>query len=127
MTNPVEVNPEVTDPAAKQFPSEVGAPKVEVSERSADQERPSDYYVKEFIIKGRDLKADKELHERNSLAVLNEAIQRGLHPKGDVKLVKATNLDDGINSSVTYKVEVVPAHVDHVAGEANTPTKALAE
>lgn len=72
---------------------------------------------------------DENLHKRNSVAVLQEAIQQGLHPRGDVSfdgVVDQPADEPGYDvryplSYLTYSVECVPAGIDPVAADTSTP------
>jgi hypothetical protein len=106
--------------AAKQFPAKAGHPDVEVDERSADG---SDgvRHIKEFVVLARDWYDAEAAHVANKAAVANEAIQRGLHPRGDVRFDGAEDHPDGHSVTLTYSVETVPSSIDHAPGETATP------
>lgn len=107
--------------AAQQFPAKAGRPDVEVSERSADGS-DSTRYVKEFVVLRRDFNdGDAAAHEANRAGVANEAIQRGLHPRGDVRFDGAVEHPDGKSVTLTYSVDTVPASVDHQPEDTTTP------
>lgn len=107
-----------------QHPATLGHPQVEVAKRSADSDR-GDRYVKEFVVlRGAGWEVDddgSEAHVANKAGTAQEAIQRGLHPRGDVSFDGATDHDDGTSLVLTYSVAVVPASVDHEAQKTTTP------
>ncbi|MEU1088961.1 hypothetical protein ABZ401_19360 [Streptomyces sp. NPDC005892] len=111
---------------AKEFPAKAGEPEVEVDERSPDG---SDglRHVKEFVV----LKAtwpsrdEGEAHEANAAAVANEAIQRGLHPRGVAKFEGSEDHPDGLSLTLRYSVQAVPSSVDHNAPDTTTPRDVL--
>lgn len=104
----------------RQFPAKAGHPDVEVDERSADGAKGT-RHVKEFIVHGRNWTGEEYQHEANRAAVTNEAIQRGLHPRGDVSFDGAADHDDGVSVVLTYSVETVPSSVDHSPEDTTTP------
>ena len=106
--------------AEKQFPAKAGHPDVEVGERSTDGSDGT-RHVKEFVLLSRDYYDVPAVHEANSAAVANEAIQRGLHPRGDVRFDGAEDHPDGDSVTLTYSVETVPSSVDHNPGDTTTP------
>ncbi|HMG61315.1 MAG TPA: hypothetical protein VK599_00040 [Streptosporangiaceae bacterium] len=106
--------------AARQFPAKAGHPDVEVDERSTDG---SDglRHIKQFVVLARDYYDDAAAHLANAAAVANEAIQRGLHPRGDVRFDGAEDHPDGHSVTLTYSVETVPSSIDHTPGDTTTP------
>ena len=106
---------------AKKTAAKTPDPEAEVDKRSADGSEGA-RHEKDFVVLGNDL-GDKDgpLHDPNKLAVLQEAIQRGLHPRGDVSFDGAERLDDGVSYQLCYSVEVVPAVVDSEAEKTTTP------
>lgn len=105
---------------AKQHPAKAGAPEVEVDERAADGAIGM-RFVKEFVVLGQQWTGEDDAHDANRAGVVNEAIQRGLHPRGDVSFDGAEGHADGVSLTLTYSVETVPASVDHNPGETTTP------
>lgn len=111
---------------AKEFPAVAGAPEVEVDERSPDG---SDglRHIKEFVV----LKAtwpsrdEDDAHEANAAAVANEAIQRGLHPRGVARFDGTEEHPDGLSLTLRYSVQVVPSSIDHNAPDTTTPRDVL--
>jgi hypothetical protein len=106
--------------AAKQFPAKAGASDVEVDERSADGSDGT-RFVKEFVVLARQWGDSDSEHTANKAGVVNEAIQRGLHPRGDVDFDGAEGQPDGQSLTLTYSVETVPASVDHTPQDTTAP------
>lgn len=106
----------------RQFPAKAGQPDVEVAERSADGSQGA-RHVKEFVVPAATWPAthEEQAHTANAVAVVSEAIQRGLHPRGDVSFDGASDHPDGVSLTLTYSVETVPASIDHTPGETTTP------
>ena len=104
----------------RQFPAKAGAPDVEVDERSADGSRGT-RHVKEFIVRADRWTGEDYQHEANRAALVGEAIQRGLHPRGDVSFDSQEEHPDGKSLVLTYSVETVPASVDHSPEDTTTP------
>lgn len=104
---------------SKQFPAKAGAPEAEVDQRSTDGSDGMSF-VKEFVVGGTWTGGDAA-HEANKAAVANEAIQRGLHPRGDVSFDGAVDHEDGVSTVLTYSVKTVPASVDHQPEDTTTP------
>ena len=106
--------------AAKQFPAKAGEAEVEVDQRTADGSEGT-RFVKEFVVLARQWGDSESEHTANFAGVANEAIQRGLHPRGDVRFDGAQAHDDGESTVLTYSVETVPASVDHTPEDTTTP------
>ncbi|MFD4596726.1 hypothetical protein ACFWPQ_01710 [Streptomyces sp. NPDC058464] len=107
--------------AVSQFPAKAGNPEAEVAQRSTDG---SDNltFVKEFVVTTANWPdGDDAAHDANKEAVLNEAIQRGLHPRGDVSFDGTTAHADGVSTVLTYSVETIPASVDRSPQDTITP------
>ncbi len=104
----------------------------EVSGRSADG---SDglRFVKIFTVDRLGVTEDDPCHEANKANVLQEAIQRGLHPRGKARFDGATEHaptpEPGrrafVHSDLRYSVDTVPASVDHQPSETTTPRDAV--
>jgi hypothetical protein len=64
------------------------------------------------------------MHAMNANGVVQEAIQRGLHPKGDVYLVNHNVIEDrrSVSTELTYAVDVTPASIDHEPETTVTPS-----
>jgi hypothetical protein len=104
----------------RQFPAKAGAPEAEVDERSADGSQGM-RHVKEFVVLARQWGDSEAEHAANKAGVANEAIQRGLHPRGDVSFDGAEDHPDGVSTVLTYSVDTVPASVDHTPQDTTTP------
>jgi hypothetical protein len=104
----------------RQFPAKAGAPEVEVDERSADGAEGT-RHVKEFVVPAARWTGEDYQHEANRAGVVNEAIQRGLHPRGDVSFDGQEEHADGVSLVLTYSVETVPSSVDHQPEDTTTP------
>ena len=105
---------------AKQHPAKAGEPEVEVDERSADGSDGM-RFVKEFVVLATQWGDSDDEHTANKAGVVNEAIQRGLHPRGDVSFGGAEDHPDGASLTLTYSVETVPASVDHHPEDTTIP------
>jgi hypothetical protein len=110
--------------SAKQFPAKAGDSGAEVAQRSEDG-ADGTHFVKQFVILGGPPATDGPEHLANKAGVVNEAIQRGLHPRGDVSFDGVTDHDDGVSRVFTYSVETVPASVDHASAETTTPSDVM--
>jgi hypothetical protein len=104
----------------RQFPAKAGAPDVEVGERSPDGSKGT-RHVKEFVVRADTWTGEDYQHEANRAALVGEAIQRGLHPRGDVSFEDQEEHPDGKSLVLTYSVETVPSSVDDKAEETTTP------
>jgi hypothetical protein len=115
-----------TTAKAKEFPAKAGEPEVEVDERSPDGSKGL-RHIKEFVVlrstwPSRD---EAEAHEANAAAVANEAIQRGLHPRGVATFDGSEEHPDGLSLTLRYSVQVVPSSVDHNSPDTTTPRDVL--
>lgn len=106
--------------AAKQFPAKAGDSEAEVEQRSADGSEGV-RHVKEFVVLARQWGDSDAEHAANKAGVAGEAIQRGLHPRGDVSFDGAEDHADGESLTLTYSVDTVPASVDHSPQDTTTP------
>ncbi|MEV6014733.1 hypothetical protein [Streptomyces sp. NPDC051997] len=106
--------------AARQFPAKSGESEVEVDERSADGSDGM-RHIKEFVVLARQWGGSDEEHTANKAGVASEAIQRGLHPRGDVAFDGQEEHPDGESLTLTYSVDTVPASVDHRPEDTTTP------
>ncbi|WP_020135053.1 hypothetical protein [Streptomyces sp. 351MFTsu5.1] len=106
----------------KQFPAKDGEAAVEVDERSADGAEGT-RYVKEFVVLKSSWPARDEeaAHDANAAAVANEAIQRGLHPRGKATFDGSEDHPDGLSLILTYSVNTVPSSVDDQPQDTTTP------
>jgi hypothetical protein len=110
---------------AAEFPARAGHHEAEVDKRSPDGSEGLTH-VKEFVLLGR---ADNDIsdtaHTANKAAAAQEAIQRGLHPHGDIVFEGATDLPDGRSVVLTYTVPVVASSIDHDTASTTTPRSTL--
>lgn len=113
-----------TSARAKQHPAKAGESEVEVDERSADGSQGM-RFVKEFVVLARQWGDSDDEHTANKAGVANEAIQRGLHPRGDVSYDGAEDHPDGASLTLTYSVETIPASVDHHPEDTTTPRSVI--
>jgi len=108
-----------------QFPSLDGEPEQEVAQRTAT-DTDGNWFRKVFTVHNRNhtqgLGPDHELHLPNFAAVLQDALQRGLHPKSapELESEEAHPLDPN-STNLTYKVQVVPAVADEDPASTVTP------
>lgn len=110
--------------AAKKTAAKKPDPEAEVAKRSADGSDGT-RHVKEFVLLGDALpEEDGPDHDPNKVGVLQEAIQRGLHPRGDVSFDGVEDQPDGVSRLFRYSVEVVPAAVDSEPEQTTTPRSA---
>lgn len=126
--------PEPQPPADVTPPSDAPPPSdsASTSEPPADAPTSTDaqlpVYTKEFVLLGRCATvpgSGDDWHTAHAAATVHEAIQRGLHPRGDVSYDGATDHADGRSVTLAYSVAYVRASVDHAAGETTTPSSVL--
>lgn len=120
-------------PAASGEPSDAEM----IAARTTGDVPADERFYREFVILARDYQSgnQEELHRANRLAVLQEAMNRGLHPKGtfaDVRLELEEKLGEHALRSkesikLTYSVPVVPATRDGEPAGTLTPSRALEE
>lgn len=108
-----------------QHPSLAGDVEGEIAKRSLDSDGRT--FLKTFVMLGaftNDVKHPQ--HEANFLGTLQEAINRGLHPKGEPRLVKVEvgepDRRGAVTTRCTYGVEVIPAVVDTENSTTETPS-----
>lgn len=105
---------------AKQFPAKAGDEATEVGQRSADGSSDT-RHVKEFVVLARQWGGSDDEHTANKAGVANEAIQRGLHPRGEVTFDGSEPQPDGLSLLLRYSVDTVPASVDDRPEDTTTP------
>lgn len=110
----------------RQHPALAGEDAVEVDERSVDGAEGT-RFVKEFVVLARQWGGSDDEHTANKAVVSNEAIQRGLHPRGDVSFDGSEDHGDGHSLVLTYSVDTVPAIVDHTPQDTTTPRQVLTD
>ena len=109
-----------TSARARQHPAKAGEPETEVDERSADGSDGM-RFVKQFVVLAARWNDEDYQHEANRAGTVNEAIQRGLHPRGKVKFDGGEAHPDGLSLVLTYSVDTIPASVDHHPEDTTTP------
>ena len=109
-----------TSARARQHPAKAGEPETEVDERSADGSDGM-RFVKQFVVLAARWNDEDYQHEANRAGTVNEAIQRGLHPRGKVSFDGGEEHPDGLSLVLTYSVDTVPASVDHHPEDTTTP------
>lgn len=111
----------------EQHPALAGDKAAEVVARSADGSEGTTF-LKTFIM-DRAIPRDHPCHKSNAIRVVEEALQRGLHPKGHVQLADHKQSDPDprgkVNTTCTYSVEVEPAVTDTEAHKTVTPSSGL--
>lgn len=129
---------EPAESRADQFPAMTGTDEglhAEVAQRSADGS-DDELYRKTFVVDRPGVPDGDPIHAQNAAGVVSEAIQRGLHPKGDVRLVDTNVVDTSsgepgsrvrVHTELTYAVPVVPASVDTVPESTVTPREVTDE
>jgi hypothetical protein len=120
-----------TSPREEQHPALVGDPEGEVVARSADGSSGTTFR-KVFVIAGPDeIPSNHPQHEHNCVRTLEEALQRGLHPKGEARLVGTEVVERPrrglVSTACTYEVEVLPAVIDTEAHETVTVSSKVQE
>lgn len=99
----------------------------EVAARSGPDFPADGKFRKVFVLSGRDYEANQlndDMHRANEVATLQEALNKGVHPKGEARLESEESTHDG-SVRLTYAVDGVPAHADEAPSETHTPAKAI--
>lgn len=117
-------------PEREQHPALDGNPVVEVEKRTADLPEGGaggQVFHKTFRVQlDDDPGPDHPLHHANKTRVVEEAIQRGLHPTEAPKLLGSELVDrhrrGGSTIDLRYSVAVTPAIVDHEPQESVAPS-----
>jgi hypothetical protein len=99
-----------------QFPSLDGDAEAEVAQRT-EPDTEGSWFRHVFTVHNRahtvGLPADHDVHQRNFVAVLQRALQQGLHPKALPELEsEEPHPWDPSHTNLTYRVQVVPAVAD---------------
>ncbi|MFC5947071.1 hypothetical protein ACFQH9_02110 [Pseudonocardia lutea] len=115
----------------EQHPALDGDPEAEVEQRSVDGAEDG-YFYKTFLMQGTGYNTPEHpAHPANKAVVVEEAIQRGLHPVGEPEGASAEVVRRGrrahLNTELTYRVAVVPAVVHEEPQETVTPSDVVAE
>lgn len=109
-----------------QFPSLDGDPAAEVAQRT-EPDTEGSWFRKVFTVHNRahttGLPEDHEVHRNNFVAVLQAALQQGLHPKAAPELEsEEPHSFDPNHTDLTYRVHVVPAVTDRDPNSTVTPS-----
>jgi hypothetical protein len=105
-----------------------------VAEKSGPDAKPDGKFRKTFNVQVTpftqlsDVQGDDVMHEANKLATLQEALNRGVHPKGEPELESTEVGEEHLNSATvkfTYAVEAVAAFADLDAPGTTTPAEML--
>lgn len=110
-------------PVTEQHPALGGDVQGEIEHRTPEPTGEG-VFTKTFSVGVISIPDDHPMHLANAGGVIQEAVQRGLHPKGDVMLVAAEEHDYGRRhqyTDLTYQVPVVPAIIDTDAAGTVTP------
>jgi hypothetical protein len=118
--------PEVTEPAAAPAPRRDRVE--EVAARSADGSKGLTF--RKVFVMGGEIPPEHFQHEANWAGTLQEALHRGLHPKGKVQLVDHEVTDPDrrgrVSTVATYEVLVEPASTDLEAHTTVAPSSGVA-
>ena len=109
-----------------QFPSLDGDVDAEVAQRT-EPDTEGSWFRHVFTVHNRahttGLPADHEVHRNNFVAVLQRALQQGLHPKAEPELEsEEPHPSDPNHTNLTYRVKVVPAVADEDPTTTVTPS-----
>lgn len=130
VTKPQKVKAEEQEPelgpTSDQHPALYDDPEGEVAHRSADGSDGMTFR-KTFVMAGpAEIGSNHPQHEANYGRVLEEALQRGLHPKGKARLAGTEVVDRDrkgvVSTACTYEVTVEPAITDREAHTTVTPS-----
>lgn len=125
----VELVVEDTSGLRNQHPALHGDPEGEVAKRSADGSSGMTFHKVFVLGSGITDDAEHPQHLANLAGTLQEAINRGLHPKGEPKLVSVNHGQPdrrgAVSSWCKYTVDVEPAVTDTKAHTTETPTSFL--
>lgn len=115
-----------------QFPSLDGDLEAEVAQRT-EPETEGSWFRKVFTVHNRahtvGLDLDHPVHQANAVAVLQSALQQGLHPKSQPVLEseQPNASDPARHTDLTYRVHVVPAVADTDPFSTCTPSNPYGE
>jgi len=121
--------PEKETAEQSQFPSLRGLQNLEVEKRGADNDGSEDgRWRKTYVLLG-DLESledeENEVHRKNRIDVLQQAIMNGLHPQEEASFDGAEIHEDGVSVNLHYSVNVIPSIVDEDPESAVTPADVL--
>lgn len=111
---------------AEQFPATDGTAEgaaTEVVQRAGGGD--GTVFERTFLLSGPELPTAHPVHRANAAAVVQEAMQRGLHARGDVHLTgtEEQHTRRSVSTAYTYAVEVVPASTDAAPEDTTTPAE----
>lgn len=110
-----------------QFPSLDGDLEAEVAQRT-EPDTDGSWFRRVFTVHNRahttGLPEDHEIHAANRTAVIQQALQQGLHPKAQPELESEEPCpsDPANHTNLTYRVQVVPAVADTDPWSTVTPS-----
>lgn len=100
----------------------------EIAARTAPDAPVGTKFRKTFVVSRKwhteGVSDDSDMHRANCVATLQEALNRGLHPKGEAAYVGDDTLHDG-SEALHYEVEVVLATEDADPAGTYTPSFSL--
>lgn len=108
-------------------PAVAGFPEVEIATRTSDRTQAEDTrFRKRYVVLREAYQPDTDaIHARNKIETLNDAINHGLHPRGEADFDGTEDHPDGVSLYLDYSVEVVPASTDDNAEQTATPLHVL--
>lgn len=111
------------------FPALAGYEELETATRTSDRQNVEDTrFRKRYVVLRDAYQPDEDnIHARNQVETLNDALNHGLHPRGEATFDGAEDHPDGASLYLDYSVEVIPAVVDGDAPAAMTPYKVLVD
>ncbi len=111
--------------AAQKKTKKTEDPRVEeINARTVDGPKDGRFH-RDFVVPARGWNDSDDAHEANKVAVLQQALHRGLHPRGDVSYDGRSDHPDGKSLVLSYSVDVILASEDDRPADTNTPSKAI--
>jgi hypothetical protein len=98
----------------------------EINARTTDGPQDGRFH-RDFVVPARGWNDDDSAHEANKVSVLQQALHRGLHPRGDVSYDGQSEHPDGRSLVLSYSVDVLLASDDDRPADTNTPSAAIKE
>jgi hypothetical protein len=111
-------------PPTEQHPALGGDPQAEIDSRTPGDTGPGEYR-QTFVIDAIDIGDTHPMHAANKQATAQEAINRGMHPTEEARLIKSDEVRSSRRHTVThltYAVKVVPSVIDHHPERTVTPS-----
>ncbi|MCX4232813.1 hypothetical protein [Streptomyces ortus] len=96
----------------------------EINARTTDGPQDGRFH-REYVVPAKSWNGDVGSHEANKVSVLQQALHRGLHPRGDVSFDGQHDHPDGQSLVLPYSVDVLLASEDDQQAQTNTPSKAI--